>query len=97
MNLKFHMQHDQTPRHQNNKIKSGGEFKMAAVTKNSKTIKIAISPEQLSIFAWNFVWSINMTLMLINIKWKKSVAELGHNGCLKIYVDPKKLFVDERI
>ena len=28
--------------------------------------------------------------MLIAIKMKKSVAELGHNGCLKIYVDPKK-------
>ena len=28
--------------------------------------------------------------MLIDIKMKKSVAELGHNGCLKIYVDPKK-------
>ena len=30
--------------------------------------------------------------MLINIKLKKkSVAELGHNGCLKIYDDPKKI------
>ena len=29
--------------------------------------------------------------MLIDIKLeKKSVAELGHNGRLKIYVDPKK-------
>ena len=42
MNLKFHMQHDQTPRLQNNKIQSGREFKMATVTKNSKTIKIVI-------------------------------------------------------
>ena len=30
--------------------------------------------------------------MLIDIKVKKSVAELGHNGCLKIDVNPK--FVD---
>ena len=30
--------------------------------------------------------------MLIDIKMKKkSVAELGHNGYLKIYVDPKKI------
>ena len=29
--------------------------------------------------------------MLIDIKIKKSVAELGHNGRLKIYVDPKKI------
>ena len=42
MNLKFHMQHDQTPRLQNNKILSGRDFKMAAVTENSKPFKIAI-------------------------------------------------------
>ena len=30
--------------------------------------------------------------MLIDIKIKeKSVAELGHNGSLEIYVDPKKI------
>ena len=28
--------------------------------------------------------------MLIDIEIKKSVAELFHNGRLKIYVDPKK-------
>ena len=42
MNRKFHMQHDQTPRLQNSKIMSGQEFKMAAITKNSKTNKIVI-------------------------------------------------------
>ena len=36
--------------------------------------------------------------MLIDINMqKKSIAELGHNGCLKIYVDPKKNYVDPRI
>ena len=29
--------------------------------------------------------------MLIKIKMKKSVAELGYNGLLKIYVDPKTI------
>ena len=29
--------------------------------------------------------------MLIDIKMKKSVAEQGNNGRLKIYVDPKKI------
>ena len=29
--------------------------------------------------------------MLIDIKMKKSVAKLGHNGHLKIYIDPKNL------
>ena len=32
--------------------------------------------------------------MLIDIKRKNSVAELGHNGHLKIYVDPKKIYVN---
>ena len=40
--MTFHMQHDQTQTLQNYKIYWGREFKMAAVTKNSKTIKIAI-------------------------------------------------------
>ena len=35
--------------------------------------------------------------MLIDIKMKKSVAELGQNGRLKIYVDSKKIYVDPRI
>ena len=36
--------------------------------------------------------------MFIGIKLKKiSVAELGHNGRLKIYVDPKNIYVDPRI
>ena len=48
---------------------------MVAVTKNSKTIKITI---------------LSRTLVLIDIKMKKSVAELGHNGGLKIYVTLKK-------
>ena len=42
VNLKFHMQHDQTPRLQNSKILSGREFKMAAITKNSKTNEMVI-------------------------------------------------------
>ena len=30
--------------------------------------------------------------MLIDIKMKKkSITELGHNGHLKIYIDPKKI------
>ena len=35
--------------------------------------------------------------MLIDIKMKKSVAELDHRGGLKIYVDPKIIYVDPRI
>ena len=40
MDLKFHMEHDQTAGFQNCKIGSGQESKMAAVTKNSKNNKI---------------------------------------------------------
>ena len=36
--------------------------------------------------------------MLIDIKTKKkSIAELGYNGRLKIYIDPKKIYVDPGI
>ena len=40
MVLKFYMQHDQTAGLQTCKIQPGREFKVAADTKNSKTIKI---------------------------------------------------------
>ena len=37
----------------------------------------------------------------MNVDWcqndEKNIAELGHNGRLKIYVDPKKIYVDPRI
>ena len=35
--------------------------------------------------------------MLIGIKMKKSVSELGHNGRLNVYVDPKIIYVDPGI
>ena len=35
--------------------------------------------------------------MLFDIKMKKSVMELDHNGPLKIYVDPKKIYTDPGI
>ena len=38
--VKFHLKYDQTPGFQNNEFGLGQESKMAAVTKNSKTIKI---------------------------------------------------------
>ena len=38
--VKFHLKYDQTQGFQNYKFGLGQEFKMAAVTKNSKTIKI---------------------------------------------------------
>ena len=38
--VKFHLKYDQTPGFQNYKFGLGQEFRMAAVTKNSKTIKI---------------------------------------------------------
>ena len=35
--------------------------------------------------------------MLIGIKMKKSVAELGHSDCLKIHVNPSKIYVSPGI
>ena len=35
--------------------------------------------------------------MLIDIKMKNIVTELGHSDCLKIYVNPSKIYVDPGI
>ena len=35
--------------------------------------------------------------MLIDIKMKKSVAQLGHSDCLKIHVNPSKTYVNPGI
>ena len=35
--------------------------------------------------------------MLIGIKMKKIVTELGHSGRLKIYVNPSKIYVNPGI
>ena len=40
--VKFHLKYDQTPGFQNYKFGLGQESKMAAITKNSKTIKINV-------------------------------------------------------
>ena len=71
---------------------------MAAITKNSKTIKIAIFSRMARHIWLKFCMKYKYDL---DVDWyqneKKSVSELGHNGCLKIYVDPKKIYVDPRI
>ena len=71
MNLKFHMQHDQTLGLQNSKIQSGREFKMAAITKNNKTNKIVIFSRTTRYIWLKFCMNINRTSMLIDIKMKK--------------------------
>ena len=60
MNLKFHMQHDQTAGFQTYKSQPGRESKMAAITKNSKTIKIN--------FFSRMAWDIWLKLCMYN-KW----------------------------
>ena len=35
--------------------------------------------------------------MLIDIKMKKIHSEIGHNGRLNVYVDPKKIYIDPGI
>ena len=73
MNLKFHVQHDQTAGLQTCKSQPGRESKMAPDTKNSKTIKINF----FSRMAW-YIWLkfcmyyfISGTLVLSDIKMKK--------------------------
>ena len=71
---------------------------MAALTKNSKTIKIAIFSRKARYiwlkFCMKYKQDLDVNLILNE---KKSVAEFGHNGSLKIYVDPKKIYLNLRI
>ena len=68
MNLKFYVQHDQTPGLRNGKIQPGRESKMAADTKNSKANKINIFFRLLGIFGRNFERNISGTLVFSNFK-----------------------------
>ena len=65
--------------------------------KIAKLIKLSISPERLDKFGWNFDEVLVRPWCWLISKWKKSVAELGHNGRLKIYIDPKNIYVDPGI
>ena len=49
MALKFHMQHDQSVGHENDKIQPGQDSKMAADAKDCKTNKSTTSAERLGI------------------------------------------------
>ena len=71
MNLKFHIQHDQTPRLQNSKNESGREFKMAAVTKNSKTNKIVIFSRKVNL---NYLFSETTAPMIVKFQMQHDKA-----------------------
>ena len=71
MIVKFHLKYDQTPGFQNYEFGLGQESKMAAVTKNSKTIKSTFSPEPLDIIGYKSDRNINGTLVFKIMKIKK--------------------------
>ena len=73
MNLKFHMQHDQTAGLQTFKSQRGRDSKMAADTKKPKPLKSTLTPQWLCIFGWNFVCINGGTLVLSDIKMKKNL------------------------
>ena len=69
---------------------------MAAVTKNSKTTKIAIFPRTAR-YIWLKIckkYKLDLDIDWYQNEKKKNVVELGHSGRLKIYVDPKKFYVN---
>ena len=68
--------------------------KWPSVLKIAKPIKSAFFQN-----VWDILveWNIRRTLMLTDIKRKTSVAELGHNDPLKIYIDPNKICFDPGI
>ena len=67
---------------------------MATITKYNKTIKIVIYSR--TVYLAEILYScISRTFMLIDIKMKKKpVAELGDSDRLKIYVNPRKIYVN---
>ena len=71
---------------------------MAAITNNSKTNRIVIFSRTAKYvwlkFCMEYLWDLDADW---HQNEKKSVAELGHNGHLKIYVDPKKYYVSPGI
>ena len=86
MVLKFHMQHDQTQRLQNDKIQGGRESRMAANAKNSKNNKIIFFSRMACyiwlIFCMNHKWD----LALENYQNKKKyIADLGHSDLLPVH------------
>ena len=70
--VKFHIKHDRIPGFQNCNIRSGQEFKMVAVAKNSKNNKINSSPEPLDIVGYKFAWNITGTLIFKIVKINKN-------------------------
>ena len=78
MNLKFHVQHDQTPGLPNCKIRGS---KMAADTK--KTLQNGV------IYLVEILYGILLGPCRLVIS--KYVAKLGHSNRLKIYIDPSKI------
>ena len=77
MNLKFHMQHDQTSKSfRLVKFSRVENSRWPPLLKIAKPIKSLFSPERLGIFGCNFVWNISATLMLIGIKMKKICLEI---------------------
>ena len=76
MNLKFHMQHDQTAGLQICKSQSGPESKMATNTKNSKTIKINLFLQNRLVYLAEILYVLSGTLVLSDIKMKKICSRI---------------------
>ena len=85
MVLKFHMKPDLTAGLQNDKIQLGQKFKMAAITKITKTNKINFYLQNLSVYLAEILYGALVRLWFSEfLKWRKSVAEIGHSDLLPI-------------
>ena len=85
MVLKFHMKPDQTAGLLNDKIQLGQKFKMAAITKITKTNKINFYLQNHLVYLAEILYGALVRLWFSELlKWKKSVAEIGHSDLLPI-------------
>ena len=76
MNLKFHMQRDQTAGFRPVKVSLVENPIWPPILKMAKPLKSTFSPEWLGIFGCNFVCITSGILMLSDIKMKKICSEI---------------------
>ena len=82
MNLKFHMQHDQTQDFRIVKFSLVKNLRWLAVLKIAEQIKSAFSPERLCVFGRNFVWRISTAeLQWLEHRW------LVYNGYFELVLE----------
>ena len=95
MNIKFHMQHDQTAGLQTGKLQPSRESKMAADTKNSKTNKTNFFSRRAEYVWLKFTWRMCGTLVFSDIKMKNICSGINLRGSVRLHATKCNLDFDK--